>query len=134
MRITREKHLSYITRLMPFLILAYIGQSYLYLKFAPRHLAVDVSLFVGVGIVLIALAFTLYDHFHKVTLHHNHLAISIEVLNYQEEILYGHIQSIEVEVSKHAYYNVTLNLRDGRSVKMYYLDDVQDLKHLVKCA
>ena len=134
MEITREKHMNYLTRLMPVLLLAYIVQSYLYMQWAPKDLAIDVSIFVGVGICLIALCFALYDHFHKVELHRHHLVIGINLLKYREEILYRNIQEVEVEVSKHAFYNVTLTLRDGTIHKIYYLDDVQDLKKMIRTA
>lgn len=132
MEITREKHLDYMVRLMPILLLAYLAQILLYLKFAPRQLAIDISVFLAVGLVLIALAFALYDHFHTVLLHRNHLEIKFPIFKYHEEILYQNIQSIEIKATRHAYYNVKLYLRDGQELRLYYLDDVQELKRCIK--
>jgi hypothetical protein len=132
MRITREKHMAYLTRLMPLLALALVAQCILYMQWAPIEIAVDVSIFEGIGIILFAIGFALYDHFHIVSLHRNHLSIKFPLLSIEEDILYSQIQSIDVEATKHAYYNVTLTLRDGAQYKLYYLDDVQELKCLVK--
>lgn len=134
MRITREKHLNYLTRLMPFLFGAYILQCYLYLQWAPRDLALDVALFMGIGIVLVSLGFAFYDQIHTVKLHRHHLVISIDLIKYKEEILYSHIQHIKVNPSSHAFYNVTLTLRNGETHKLYYLDDVEELKQHIRNA
>lgn len=134
MRITREKHMTYLTRLMPVLALAYLAQCYLYKWWSPGSLSIDVSVFVGVGIILVAIGFAIYDQFHVVKLHRHHLSFGIDWLGMKEEVLYRNVESLEVEVTRHAFYNVTLILRDGQVFKLYYLDDVRDLKELVKAA
>lgn len=132
MRITREKHLAYITGLMPYLFLAYGLQVWLYLKLAPREVAIDVSLLMGVGLAILALCYALYDHYHQVILHRHHLIAGFDWPNYREEILYRNITSMEIKPNRHAFYNVTLHLRDGRSLTLYYLDDVEELKQLIR--
>jgi uncharacterized membrane protein YczE len=132
MKITREKHLNYIGNLMPYLFMAYVVQCFLYLQFAPRELAMDVSLFLGIGIVLIALCFATYDQLHSVHLYKHHLLITIDLIKYREEILYSHIHDIAVNSSSHAFYNITLTLWDGRRVRLYYLDDVDELKRNIR--
>ncbi len=126
--------MAYIVKLMPFLLLALVAQCYVYMQWAPFDIALDVSIFMGIGLILIAGGFALYDHFHKVQLHRNHLVIKFALMNYEEEILYRNIQDLDVEVTKHAYYNVTMTMRDGSICKLYYLDDVQDLKSYIKSA
>lgn len=132
MRITREKHLNYITHLMPYLFLAYVVQCFLYLQLAPRELALDVSLFLGIGIALTAIGFAVYDQLHTVQLHRHHLLISIDLIKYREEILYSHIHDIQVITSPHAFFNVILTLQDGRKLRLYYLDDVEELKRNIR--
>lgn len=134
MRITREKHMAYIVKLMPFLLIALVAQCYVYMQWAPYDIALDISIFTGIGLVLTAAGFALYDHFHKVQLHRNHLVVKFALMNYEEEILYRNIQELDVEVTKQAYYNVRLTMKDGSSCKLYYLDDVQDLKSFIKAA
>jgi hypothetical protein len=132
MKISREKHLRHMTRLMPYLMLAYAAQSYLYLKYVPEHIAVDVTIFVGVGIVLVTAGFALYNHFHQVSLHKHHLSSGLMVFGLKEEILYRNIQYLDIETSRHGYFNVTLYLRDGTIHKLFYLDDVSELNALIK--
>ena len=134
MKISRDKHLAYVSRLMPFLLGAYVLQTIIYLNFAPRAIVVDVMIFQAIAIVLTALCFVLYDHFHIVKLHRNHLVVGFDLANYKEEILYRNISAFKVEVTKYSYYNVTLDLRDGSTIKLYYLDDVEDLKQMIRMA
>lgn len=124
--------MSHLVRLMPLLILAIIAQYYLYTQWTPIELALDVSLFMGIGIALIAGGFGLYDQFHQVHLYRNHLEVKFNLMGYHEEILYRDIEDIDIQVTKHAYYNVTLYLWDGSTCKLRYLDDVHDLKAMMK--
>jgi hypothetical protein len=134
MIITRKKHMSYLVGLMPLLFIALAIQCYIYTQWISYDLAIDVSIFMGMGVVLTATGFAIYDHFHKVQLYRRHLSIKFALINYEEEILYRHIQYMDVETTEHAYYNVTLTLVDQSIYKLYYLDDIQELKSLIKAA
>jgi hypothetical protein len=132
MRITREKHLASIVRLMPWILIGLGIQAYAFLHWAPTSVVIDVSIFSGIGLSLVAISMSFYDHFHQVRLHRNYLHVSYPLVGHEEEILYRDIEYMDIEVSKHAYYNVTLTLRAGESLRLNYLDDVQDLKSYVK--
>lgn len=132
MKITREKHMAHLVRLMPFLLLAVVVQGLVYQYWVPRDMALDVSIFMGIGIALIGVAYGLYDHFHQVRLYPHFLQVRFDLMGQFEEVLYRDITDMKVEVTRQAYYNVTLLLRDGSNLKLRYLDDVQELKSYLK--
>lgn len=132
MDITREKHLSYMVKLAPYLMVAILIQSYLYSRFFPKLMAQDISLFLSVGVAMIMLGFYAYDHFHRVELRDNYLAISIKPLRYQEEILYRNIVAYEIMPTRHGFSNVKLILKDGYAVKIHYVDDAERFIQLIK--
>lgn len=132
MQITREKHLQYMVKLIPYLIAAIVVQSYVYFHMFPQHLAQDITVFLGVGVALILLGFGAHDHFHQVKMKENYLEISVKPLKYQEEILYRNITAYEIIPTKHGFASVRLILKDGNAVKIYYLDDAENFIQKIK--
>lgn len=132
MKITREKHMAHLVRLMPILLLAVGVQYYFYTWWAPTQIVVDVTIFMTIGLGLIALGFAFYDHFHTVQLHRHYLAVTFSPIQYHEEILYRNIEGVDVETTKHSYHNVTLYLRDGSTCKLWYLDEIETLMDRVQ--
>lgn len=132
MQITREKHVNYMVKLAPYLMVAIVIQSYLYSRFFPGPVAQDIGIFLATGVAMILAGFYAYDHFHQVQLKENYLEISIRPLKYQEEILYRNIESYEIMPTRNGFSNVKLILRDGHAVKIYYLDDAENFIQWIK--
>lgn len=124
MEITREKHWQYMTKLTPILAVAVVIQSYLYFRYFPHDLAQDITVFLGIGLSMILGFFGLHNHFHQVELKPNYLRISIKPLKYEEEIVYRDVTGYEVTPSKHGFSTLKLELKDGRSLKIFYVDEV----------
>jgi hypothetical protein len=132
MKMTREKHLDYMVKMAPFLLAAVVIQSYIYSRFFEPALARDIGILLAIGTSLILGAFYAHDHFHQVLLKDNYLHIQVKPLKYQEEILYRNITGYQVKNSRHGYGNVTLHLKEGHSVNIYYLDDVEGFIQTIK--
>jgi hypothetical protein len=132
MQLTREKHIQYMVKLAPYLLVAVIIQGYLYFHFFPRNLAHDITVFLSIGVAFILAGFCAYDHFHQVILRENYLEIAVRPLKYQEEILYRNIQAYEIIPTRHGFSSVKLFLKDGHAVKIYYLDDAEKFIHIIK--
>lgn len=132
MQITREKHLQYMVRLVPYLIAAIALQGYLYFHFFPQSLAHDITIFLSIGVALILGSFCAHDHFHQVTIRENYLEIAVRPLKYQEEILYRNITAYEIVPTKHGFSSVKLFLKDGNAVKIYYVDDAERFINIIK--
>jgi hypothetical protein len=131
MTITREAHLTYITKITPLLILGYILQSYLYLKIGPQELAQDVIAFVGGALILTILVFWLHDTHQKIRLHKNFVEITFPLLNYHEEFLIRDIQSIEVKQRVNSFGDLILTLKDDRQIKLNHIDQPFAVKNFL---
>lgn len=132
MEITRNNHLSYMTKLTPLLVLAVIIQVLLYRQFAPPELASEVTYFLATTLVLLILGYNAHHSFHKVKLHPNYLEIRMSPLKYQEEILYQNIHEVTFEESRHAFGKLTLTLNCGKKCRIYYVDDVKKISQQIE--
>jgi hypothetical protein len=121
MKITRHHHLRYLNRLTPILVALYVFQIYLYRKFAPTE-ASDMTLFLGIGLCLIIVAFHFFDYHHMVTLKENFLEVRFDVLKRKEEILYEKIVHMEVSGRREGFAHLVLYLQDGDTLKLPYID------------
>ena len=132
MQISREKHLQYMVKLVPYLVGAIAVQSYLYFQFFPRDLAQDITIFLTIGVALILAFFMAHNHFHQVEFKENFLEIRIKPLKYQEEILYRNIISYEITPTRHGFATVKLVTKDGKAIQIFYMDDAERFVHGIK--
>lgn len=131
MKITREKHQRYINRLTPALMILIAFQAYLYSVYAPGPHVQEVTYFLLGGLLFLVGSFCVYDHFHQITLHGNHLEIKFSLLDLNEEILYGQIQEVKIREHRFAFADVDLVLRDGRIQRLRHVDNAHQVKDLV---
>lgn len=122
MNITRHEHVRYMAKWTPLLIGLYLVQAYLYARFAPAHLSTDVNLLLGIGLSFIILSYNFYDYHHKIILKPNYIEVRFDVLRMKEEILYQHIQFVEIKKAKGAFANMSLHLRDGSVCQLFHVD------------
>lgn len=132
MQISREKHLQYMVKLVPFLIGAIALQSFVYYRYFPSHLAQDITIFLTIGMALILAFFMAHNHFHQVEFKENFLEIRIKPFKYQEEILYRNIISYEITPTRHGFATVKLTTKDGQAIKIFYMDDAENFIHGIK--
>lgn len=132
MHITRHEHVRYMAKWTPFLLFLYFLQAYLYLKFAPAHLASDMNVFLGVGLAIIILCYNFYDYHHKVFLKPNYIEVRFDILRRKEEILYQNIQNIEIKKQKKHFANMSLHLRDGSVCELYHVDSPHLIQEFIE--
>jgi hypothetical protein len=132
MKMTREKHLDYMVKMAPFLFFAVVIQIFVYAQFFEPVLIREIGIFLSVGSALILAGFYAHDYFHQVLFQPNYLEIRVSPLRYREEILYRNITGYELKNSKHGFGNVTLHLKEGHKVNIYYLDDTEGFVHQIK--
>lgn len=123
MEITRDNHLSYMTKLVPQLAVAYFIQSYFYLNYGPEILAKEVVGFMGAGLIMMVVGFYLHDKFHKVRLHDNRLEISLAPLRVKQEVFYRDIVNIEIKDNNKNFSDVIIESKDGRTFKLHRIDN-----------
>lgn len=132
MQITRHNHVRYMAKITPFLLVLYVIQAMLYNHFAPPDMTSDINVFLGVGLALIILCYSFYDHHHKIIFRENYLEVSFELLRIKEEILYRNIQYIEITSRKKFYGNITLHLVDGSTSQLYHVDSPELIMEFIE--
>jgi hypothetical protein len=128
MKVTRENHSSFMTKIMPLLTLAYFIQAYFYLKYAPDGLAQEVVGFLGLGLVGTFVYYFLYDHYHQVVLHPTYVEISFSPLQMQKECFYREILDVEIEDGKKSFHHVKIHLKSGEVLKLAHVDDAHNIR------
>lgn len=132
MQITRHNHVRYMAKVTPFLLILYVGQVFLYRRFAPPHMTSDINLFLGIGLAFIILCYQFYDHHHKIIFQRNFLEVSFDLLRMKEEILYQNIIFVEITKKKNYYGNIKLHLKDGSSRQLYHVDSPEFVVDLIE--
>ncbi len=132
MKVTRENHAQYMGRLAPILLLAYVAQTWCYYRFLSPALAYDISIFLGIGIILIAAAFLIHDHCYVATLHENHIELKLNPFPYQDEILFRDIENVEVVKTRFTFSHLKLTTDEGKNIWLYNVDDAQKISEAIK--
>lgn len=122
MQITRNNHLRYMAKITPFLIALYVLQIIVYQRFAPPHLASDMSLVLGVGLALIILCYQFYDHHHQIIFKENFVEVRFDVLKMKEEILYSNIVHVEIRKKRHYFAHMVIYQKDGSYCHFHHVD------------
>jgi hypothetical protein len=128
MKITREKYAQFVAKLIPILVLSYLLQAYLYLRYAPSDISHDVVLLLGLALVGMFIYHGVFEHYHKITLHSNYLEVQFAPLKSLSSYFYRDIVDVEVERKLKAYQHVLIHLEDGSKLKLAYVDDAEKIR------
>lgn len=128
MKITREKYAQFVNKLIPVLVLCYLLQAYLYLRYAPSDISFDVVLLLGLALAGMFIYHGVFEHYHKITLHSNYLEVQFAPLKMQNSYSYREIVDVAVESRLKAYKHVLIHLEDGSKLKLAYVDDAEKIR------
>ncbi|MES2525813.1 MAG: hypothetical protein V4598_01950 [Bdellovibrionota bacterium] len=132
MKVTRENHAHYMGRLAPLLLVAYVAQTWCYYRFLSPALAHDISIFLGVGLILIAMAFLIHDFCYVATLHDNHIEFKLHPFTYQDDILFRDIEAVEVVSTRFPFSHLKLTTDEGKNIWLYNVDDAHKISEVIK--
>ncbi len=132
MKITRDSHAHYMGKLAPLLLIAYVAQAWCYYHFVSPTLAYDISVFLGIGIVLIAGAFLAHDYCYEATLHANHLQLKLFPFPYKDEILFRDIEEVKVIPTRFSFSHLKLTTDEGKNIWLYNIDNAHEVSDKIK--
>lgn len=132
MKITRENHAHYMGRLAPILLAAYVVQTWCYYKYLSPALAHDISIFLGVGLILIAAAFLIHDFCYVATIHANHIQFSLRPFSYKDEILLRDIEDVEIVSTRFSFSHLKLTTDEGKNIWLYNVDEAHKVADAIK--
>lgn len=132
MKVTREKHLDHMVRVVPFIVCAYAVQCWVILQMGPVDFAVDGLFFLGGMLVTMITAFVSYDLTHVVNLQESGLTIKVAWLGYEKSVAYQDIASVEVSEPGQAFATLTLRMKSGKSFGFFFVDEPDKIKAWVE--
>lgn len=132
MKVTRENHAHYMGRLAPVLLVGYVAQTWCYYRFLSPALAYDISVFLGIGLILIAMAFLIHDFCYVATLKDNYIQFKLHPFPYEDEILYRDIEEVEVVSTRFPFSHLKLTTDEGKTIWLYNVDDAQKVAETIK--
>jgi hypothetical protein len=131
-RISREKHLDHMVRVVPLLVLAYGIQCYFIMSHGPEEFAKNGLFLLGACLVLMILGFITYDLTHVVNFSKDQLTISVSWLRYAKEIYYQEIKSIHVSDPGSNFSTLQIETIRGKKYGFYFVDDADKIKEWVE--
>lgn len=131
-KISREKHLDHMIKVVPFIVLGYALQCYVILQVGAKSFAVDSLMFLGLGLCSMIAAFIAHDLHHKGVLYESHIEISFSLFGYEKKILFEDILNIETGDPDQNFSNVTFHLKNGNKISIFFVDDATGIKKWIE--
>jgi hypothetical protein len=124
-KVTRERHLDHMVRVVPFIVACYAVQCFVILKVAPGEFS-QLSLSVLGGFIAAMVGgFVTYDLKHTVVF--EDAGLTIRFLSLTRTVRYCDIRSIDVSEPGQSFSTVTLTTARGR-LRIHFVDDADKLK------
>jgi hypothetical protein len=129
-RLTREKHLDHMVKVVPLIVLAYAVQSYLLVQMS-RGFGTNSVLFLGACLAVMIGGFVAYDLRHEVTCFEDRLEVYF--LGRRNIIFYRDVTAVEVSDPDQSFGHVFI--RQGRrKTRLYFVDAPLELKELIEAS
>jgi hypothetical protein len=127
-RITREKHLDHLTRVVPLLALAYGIQSYLMMKWSQGGPTGFLVVLLGISLALSVLVLVTYDQRHTVTFGEEGFCVRYSWMFKPRNISKDEIKQIVVVGEPDQFQSVVVSLKTGRKVTFHFADNGEEFK------
>ncbi len=123
--LSREKHLDHMVRVVPFIVLCYLIQSYVVFRINPGEFT-STSLMVLGGLLATMIAgFVIYDLKHKVEIRECDLSISF--FGHKKEILFSEISSLEIAEPGQSFSHLIVKVQN-KKYTFYFIDNAEKIK------
>ncbi len=127
-KITRERHLDHMVRVVPFIVTGYALQCFIILQVSPGEFTQRSLSVLGGFIAAMIAGFITYDLKHMVTLNDHGLTVSF--LFGTKTIGYSDIIKVEVSDPGQSFATVKMTTVRGR-VRLHFVDRPDELKALL---
>lgn len=127
-KITREKHLDHLVRVVPLLCLAYGIQSYMMMSYARGGATGALVFLLGVSLALSVVALVTYDHRHHVAWDEKTFEVQAPWSFKSTTVSRDSIKNIDVIGGPEEFQTVHVTLHDRRRFVFYFTDNGLDFK------
>lgn len=131
-RLTREKHLNHLVRVVPLLSLAYGIQSYLMMKWSHGDPTGFLVLALGVCLALSVMAMTTYDQRHQVFFDQDGFRVRPALGWAWRRYQRSDVKTVEIEGGEDEFQNVTVHFHQGRSLVFRFVDNGHEFQRAMQ--
>lgn len=131
-RISRENHLSHLTRTLPFITVVFVIQCLLIRHFSPTINLGDYALYLAMGLVFFVVSLVYYDNNHHVIIYPDHLLIYFSLLGVNRKVYFSDIASIEGPKEECHFSTLVVRLKDKENLVFYFVDYPVQVKQLIE--
>ncbi len=128
-KITREKHLDHLVRVVPVLVICYAVQCFFILNMGPNIITTLGLSVVGGILAAMIMGFIGYDLKHQVDL--NQTELKIDFFFFSQIISYDDILALEIRNPGQSFSTLVLKTSKGETV-FYFIDDAEMVKKYIE--
>lgn len=132
MIITRENHAHYMGKLAPFLLAVYLLQTWFYSRLLSPTWAYDISVFLGIGLILIVAAFLAHDYCYVATLGEREIGFKLRPFPYERALAYREIDEVKVIPTRLPFAHIRLTTDEGRNIWLYNVDNAHQVARTIE--
>ncbi len=127
MKLTREKHLDHMVRVVPIIVLGYAIQGYI-IKGMETPIGGTCLMILGGLLVTMIIGFITYDVKHSIELKDSEIEVSF--FNFKKMISYQDILTVENTSPQHHFGTITLKTTKG-TTRLYFIDEADKVKEFL---
>lgn len=128
-KLTREKHLDHMVKVVPFIVMCYAIQSFIILRISPTDFSGFTLSLLGGFIALMIVGFITYDLKHQVIFHDK--VMSCHFFHAHHTIRYEDIYEVEVKEPGESFATLTLKTSQGK-FSFYFVDEASSVKEFLE--
>ena len=130
-RISRENHLSHLTKTLPFISIVFVIQCLLIKHFSPTINLGDYALYLASGLVLFVVSMVYYDNNHHVIIYPDHLLVYFGLMGTNRKVYYNDIEKVVGPEQECHFSTIVLKLKDKEHMSFYFVDYPMQVKALI---
>ena len=128
LKVTREKHLDHMVKVVPFIVFCYGVHSYLLLNLGGNPLSIKGIMTLGGFLALMIISLVVYDIKHRVELDHE--GVKMSFMRMEKFIKYHEILNVEVVSPEDSFSTLKILTASG-TYHLYFIDEAIEVKNWI---
>lgn len=128
LKLSREKHLDHMVRVVPLIVLGYALQSYVLLQMK-SPLSMNAVFVLGASLIAMIGAFVAYDVKHEVEFFEDHFTVGF--FGIKKKISYSEVKSVVVKETEQTFTSLKIQTTHA-SFHFRFVDNALEIKHHIE--
>ena len=131
-KLTREPHLTHLTRVLPLIVGIFALQCYLVSQMNPEASVGNYAIFMAMSLGILIASLVYYDTKHLVLIFEDRLFIQNPLFNSQRVLMLDEISEVLTTDQEVNFASMIFKLKDGDKIYLYFVDYPQHVKKLIE--